>query len=46
VVFLYRPDTAAATVDALRSVYRSLPADPACGLPRALLTPDPLMTRR
>lgn len=45
VVFLYRPDTASATVDALRSVYRSLPADQECGLPRALLTPDPLMPR-
>lgn len=45
VVFLYRPDTASATVDALRGVYRSLPPDPECGIPRALFTPDPLMTR-
>jgi hypothetical protein len=45
VVFLYRPDAASATIDALRDVYRSLPPDLECGLPRALLTPDPLMTR-
>jgi hypothetical protein len=45
VVFLYRPDTASATIDALRGVYRTLPPDRECGNPRALLTPDPLMTR-
>ncbi len=46
IVFLYRTDTAAATVDALRAVYRSLPPDPLCnGGTRALMTPDPLMPR-
>jgi uncharacterized protein DUF3105 len=41
IVFLYRPDTPAATVDALRSVYRGLPPDPTCGNLLALMTPDP-----
>jgi plasmid stabilization system protein ParE len=45
IVFLYRPDAPAATISALRDVFRSLPADPECGHPRALMTPDPLIPR-
>jgi hypothetical protein len=45
IVFLYRPDAPAAVVSALRDAYRSLPNDPACGHRRALLTPDPALTR-
>jgi hypothetical protein len=45
VVFLYRPDTSSGTVTAFRNVYQSLPPDAECGIPRAILTPDPLMTR-
>jgi hypothetical protein len=41
IVFLYKPGTAAATVDALRNVYRALPNDPACGHKRALFAADP-----
>ena len=41
VVFLYRPDTPSATVDALRAVYRGLPPDSTCGHVLALMTPDP-----
>jgi hypothetical protein len=45
IVFLYRPDTPAATVDALRSVFRSLPPDVVCGHSLALMTPDPELPR-
>jgi uncharacterized protein DUF3105 len=45
VVFLYRPDAAAATVTALRDVFRGLPNDPQCNHPRALMLPDPVMPR-
>jgi uncharacterized protein DUF3105 len=41
IVFLYKPGTPAATVDALRAAYRALPNDPACGHKRALLAADP-----
>jgi hypothetical protein len=46
IVFLYRPDIPAGTIDALRQAYRALPDDPACGHKRALLTPDPLMVQQ
>jgi hypothetical protein len=45
VVFLYRSDAPAATVTALRDVFRTLPNDPQCGHPRALMLPDPVMPR-
>jgi hypothetical protein len=45
IVFLYRPDITAATLTALTQAFLSLPADPECGQPRALLTPDPLIPR-
>jgi len=45
IVFLYRPDAPAAAVNALRNTFRTLPNDPQCGHPRALMTPDPLMPR-
>jgi hypothetical protein len=45
VVFLYRPDAPAASVSALRDTFRTLPNDPQCGHPRALMTPDPAMPR-
>ena len=45
IVFLHRPDAPPATVDALRSVYRSLSLDPTCNHRLALLTPDPLLPR-
>jgi plasmid stabilization system protein ParE len=45
VVFLYRIDAPAAAVSALRDVFRTLADDPACGHPRALMTPDPAMPR-
>jgi hypothetical protein len=45
VVLLHRPDAAPALVQALHDAYRSLPADPACGHTRSLLTPDPLLDR-
>ena len=41
VVFLYRPDTPAGTVDGLRAVYGGLPPDPTCGHSLSLMTPDP-----
>lgn len=41
IVFLYKPGTATATVDALRAAYRALPNDPACGHKRALFAADP-----
>jgi hypothetical protein len=45
VVFLYRPDAPAAAVSSLRDTFRTLPNDPQCGHPRALMTLDPLMPR-
>src|SRR5438552_8176345 len=45
IVFLYRPDTPAATVTALRDAFRALPNDPECNAPRALMLQDPLMPR-
>jgi uncharacterized protein DUF3105 len=45
IVLLHRPDAPAAGLAALRDTFRALPNDPACGHPRALLTPDPLLTR-
>lgn len=41
VVLAYRPDAPAAVRTALLDTYASLPADPACGSIRALVTPDP-----
>lgn len=46
IVFLYRPDAPASVLTALIDAFRSLPADPKCGHPRALLTSDPAMPRR
>ena len=43
VVFLYRPDAPGNVIAEMTSAFRSLPADPACGHARALLTPDPLL---
>jgi hypothetical protein len=45
IVLLHRPDAPAAAVTALRDTLRALPNDPACGHPRALLTPDPALPR-
>jgi hypothetical protein len=45
IVLLHRPDAAPSLVQALQDAYRSLPADPACGHTRSLLTPDPLLDR-
>lgn len=45
IVLLHRPDAPAAGVAALGNTFRALPNDPACGHPRALLTPDPLLPR-
>lgn len=45
IVLLHRPDASPALVSALVDALRSLPADPACGHARALLTPDPLLAR-
>jgi hypothetical protein len=45
IVLLHRPDASSAGVAALRDTFRALPNDPACGQPRALLTPDPLLPR-
>jgi hypothetical protein len=45
IVFLYRPDAPAATVDALRNVYRGLSNDRDCGHRLALMTPDPALPR-
>jgi Protein of unknown function (DUF3105) len=43
IVLLYRPDAPASGVTALNETLRALPNDPACGYPRALLTPDPAL---
>ena len=45
IVLLYRPDAPAAVVSALTASYRVLPNDAECGHARALLTPDPLLSR-
>jgi hypothetical protein len=45
IVVLYRPDAPAAVVASLTAAFRSIPVDPACGHPRALLVPDPLIPR-
>jgi hypothetical protein len=45
IVLLHRPDAPAAGVAALRDTLRALPNDPACGHPRALLTPDAQLPR-
>ena len=46
IVLLYRPDAPAATVASLTNTFTSLPNDSECGHPRALLTPDPLLSRQ
>jgi hypothetical protein len=43
VIYLYHPDAGPSLIEALVRVYNSIPDDPACGHPRALLTPDPLL---
>jgi hypothetical protein len=43
IVLLHRPDAPASGVTALNETLRALPNDPACGHPRALLTPDPAL---
>jgi hypothetical protein len=43
IVLLHRPDAPAAGIQSLRDTLAALPNDPACGAPRALLTPDPLL---
>jgi len=43
IVLLHRPDATAAGVATLNETLRALPNDPACGHPRALLTPDPAL---
>jgi hypothetical protein len=45
VVFLYHPDAPPASVQALRQVFQSLPNDPACSHPRAVMTADPLLAQ-
>ena len=45
VVLLYRPDAGAAVASAMDAAFRALPSDSRCGHSRALLTPDPLLTR-
>jgi hypothetical protein len=45
IVFLYRPDTPAATVEALRAVFRGLSPDSACGHRLSVMTPDPELPR-
>lgn len=45
VVFLYHPNGPQGTILVFRDVFRRLHNDPACGAPRALLTPDPDMQR-
>jgi hypothetical protein len=45
IVMLYRPDSSPAVVSALADAFRTLPVDPQCGHPRALMTPDPLLPR-
>jgi hypothetical protein len=41
VALLYRPDTDEGTIEQLQAVYGTLPNDPACDHPRALITADP-----
>ena len=45
VVFLYRPDVPAATVDALRNVFRNLTPDRDCNHRLAVMLPDPALPR-
>ena len=45
IVFLYRPDTPAPVVAALRAAFRGLSADAVCGHPLALMTADPELPR-
>jgi hypothetical protein len=45
IVVLYRPDASADVVRQVTEAFRSIPADPSCGHQRAVLTPDPLLTR-
>ena len=45
IVVLYRPDVSADVVRQVTEAFRAIPADPACGHPRALLTPDPALPR-
>ena len=43
VVIAYRPDAPPDVVSALRDAFRTLPTDPRCGHPRALMVADPLL---
>jgi len=45
IVVLYRPDAPADVIRQITEAFRSIPVDPSCGHPRALLTPDPLLPR-
>ena len=45
IVLVHRPDAAPALIASLTDTFRALPNDAQCGHPRALLTPDPLLTR-
>lgn len=45
IVLLHRPDAPASGIAALNDTLRALPNDPQCGHPRALLVPDPLLSR-
>jgi Protein of unknown function (DUF3105) len=45
IVLLHRQDASPALIAALGDAFRGLPADSECGHSRALLTPDPLLTR-
>ena len=45
IVVVYRPDAPADVIARLTDAFRGIPVDPACGHPRSLLTPDPLLPR-
>lgn len=45
IVLVHRPDASSALVSRLTDTFRALPNDAQCGHPRALLTPDPLLSR-
>lgn len=45
IVLVHRPDASAALVSTLTDTFRALPNDSQCGHARALLSPDPLLTR-
>ena len=45
IVLAHRPDASPALISTLTDTFRSLPNDSQCGHARALLTPDPLLTR-